>query len=257
MSVFKNYAYYYDLLYQDKDYQAEYEYVSSLLNLHALSPTQVIELGCGSGSHACYFARDNINLYGVDISRQMLELANDKKSKLNKNATQKLNFHHGDVRSIRLNRKVDLVLSLFHVASYQSSDEDVLAYFRTAREHCREQGLFIFDFWYGPAVLKRPPYDREKSVDAGDCSLLRSTQARLDEDNHLVELNINLEIKEKASSKTESVHEEHVMRYFFREEINTLLSNMGLELVNLYGWMKQSSPTDDDWYAIAVARVSR
>lgn len=255
MSVFKNYAYYYDLLYRDKDYRSEYEYVKSLARLNDVSPRQVVELGCGSGSHACFFAEDSIDLDGVDISREMLELANAKRSGLDKRIAPRLNFHHGDVRNCRLNLKGELVLSLFHVASYQCSDDDVRDYFTTAREHCSEHGIFIFDFWHGPAVLKSPPYDRERKIDTVECSVSRSTKALLDKKNNLVKLDINLEATREDTDKIESINEKHVMRYFFAQELTTLLSEAGLELLNLYGWMKQTPPTDDDWYAIAVARI--
>ena len=49
--VFRDYARYYDLLYQDKDYQAESDYVMNLLNTHQPETKKILEFGSGSGIH--------------------------------------------------------------------------------------------------------------------------------------------------------------------------------------------------------------
>ena len=46
--------------------------------------------------------------------------------------------------------KVDAVVSLFHVVSYQTTNGRVLDMFRNARDHLEPGGLFLFDVWYGP-----------------------------------------------------------------------------------------------------------
>ena len=51
-SVFSSYARYYDLLYRDKDYAAEAEYVASLIRKFHPAARSIIELGSGTGIHA-------------------------------------------------------------------------------------------------------------------------------------------------------------------------------------------------------------
>ena len=63
----------------------------------------------------------------------------------------------GDIREIRLNKRFDTVIALFHVISYQTTNEDVTAAFETARQHLNSGGIFIFDISYGPAVLTERP----------------------------------------------------------------------------------------------------
>ena len=68
-----------------------------------------------------------------------------------------LTFTTGDIRDIRLNQRFDVVIALFHVISYQTTNDDVTAAFQTARQHLNPGGIFIFDVWYGPAVLTERP----------------------------------------------------------------------------------------------------
>jgi ubiquinone/menaquinone biosynthesis C-methylase UbiE len=74
MSVFNLYAAYYDLLYPDKDYSAETEYVADLITEAAPAQT-VLDLGCGTGAHAFHFARRGFTVHGVDLSAEMIERA--------------------------------------------------------------------------------------------------------------------------------------------------------------------------------------
>lgn len=50
--VFADYARYYDLLYRDKDYKAEAEYVARLIRKFHPATQNILELGSGTGIHA-------------------------------------------------------------------------------------------------------------------------------------------------------------------------------------------------------------
>ena len=52
--VFDGYSRYYDLLYKDKNYKSESEYISSLIKTHSPNAKKVLELGSGTGIHAEY-----------------------------------------------------------------------------------------------------------------------------------------------------------------------------------------------------------
>ena len=126
MSVFGKYSRYYDLLYRDKDYAAEAEFVRGMLQKHRPDAHSLLDLGCGTGRHAALLARAGYTVTGVDRSQEMLEVARSQ------DALPGLDFVRGDLRGIRLGRKFDVVLSLFHVMSYQTSNADLDATFATA-----------------------------------------------------------------------------------------------------------------------------
>jgi SAM-dependent methyltransferase len=157
VDVFGNYARYYDLLYRDKDYLGETQFIQNLIQAHAPKAKSILELGCGTGIHASLLAQQNFQIYGVDISHEMLQKASDRFSKLPAEVSSRLNFAHGDIRQLRLNHTFDVILSLFHVISYQTSNDDLMAAFKTVKQHLKPGGIFIFDIWYGPAVLSDRP----------------------------------------------------------------------------------------------------
>src|SRR5262249_22801941 len=75
MTVFVLYSRYYVLLYRDKDYGAESDYLRSVLALHAPGARQLLDLGCGTGSHALALAARGFDVVGVDISEGMIARA--------------------------------------------------------------------------------------------------------------------------------------------------------------------------------------
>ena len=70
-------------------------------------------------------------------------------------ATPGPSFERGDIRFIRLADKFDAATALFHVISYQTTNEDLLAAFHTARAHLGEKGLFIFETEEAPKARGR------------------------------------------------------------------------------------------------------
>ncbi|MBI2966754.1 MAG: hypothetical protein HYY40_02940 [Bacteroidetes bacterium] len=68
MNPFSNYALYYDLLYSDKDYNAESIYIDGLLKKYAPAAKNLLSLGCGTGKHEVILARNGFSVTGIDRS---------------------------------------------------------------------------------------------------------------------------------------------------------------------------------------------
>ena len=67
--VFDAYAQYYDLLYCDKDYSAEAEYVALLIRRYAPEARRILELGCGTGETSVALARSGAGGRSVSCGR--------------------------------------------------------------------------------------------------------------------------------------------------------------------------------------------
>src|SRR6202021_2412457 len=86
---------------------------------------------------------------------------------------RRLTFSSGDIRNYRAGKRFDVVAALFHVMSYQTSNEDLLAAMVTAKEHLTPEGIFIFDYWYAPAVLTQQPSIRVKRMESDRLEVTR------------------------------------------------------------------------------------
>src|SRR5665213_503516 len=111
--IFDQYARYYDLLYRDKDYATEAQFVSQRLEAGSGMGLGLLELGCGTGRHTVEFARLNWTVEGVDLSREMILCAQERARSQAAEISAQINFRPGDVRYVRTGGKYRAVISLF------------------------------------------------------------------------------------------------------------------------------------------------
>jgi len=256
MSVFDAYAAYYDLLYQEKDYAGEAAYVHSLLQHHALGVRDVLELGCGTGAHAEHLARMDYNVHGVDLSEAMLARAGERRAAMPSGVANLLSFGLGDVRTVRTGNTYDAVISLFHVVSYQAKNSDLQAMFATAREHLRPGGLFIFDVWYGPAVLTDQPAVRVKELENDVVKITRVAQPTMYFQRNLVDVHYRIIACEKNTGCYSETEETHRMRYLFSPEIELLAKQAGFDVVEAQEWMTGKKPGVDTWGVCFICQIT-
>ncbi len=263
MSIFGAYSQYYDLLYQDKDYAAEAAYVRALIERYHPSARSVLDLGCGTGRHVLLLAEGGYRMTGIDSSRDMLGAANARLALACAASPTRLassgaapTFLHGDVRTVRVGQKFDVVLSLFHVMSYQTSNDDLKAALTTIKEHLLPGGVLIFDCWHGPTVLTEHATARTRHLENERIAVVRSAEPVLRPNQNCVDVNYRLLITDKRSGHVEQLRETHVMRYLFSPEVELLLEGAGLELKDSAEFMTDRPLGLDTWNAVFVATTS-
>ena len=251
MKVFDGYAKYYDLLYKEKDYRAEADYIIKFIKEYMPDAKNILDLGCGTGKHDLVFAENNFQVTGVEMSKKMTDRANY--NILTKNdGNKRIEFINGDIRNIKLNKNFDIVTSLFHVINYQTSNEDLRATFRTVKEHLGSNGKFIFAFWYGPAVLSDRPESRVRRLADGVCVIERFSEPAININENYVDVNFKISIFEKKISSFHEISETHRMRYLFLPEINLLLNENDMKIEYCEEWMSGNRLSDKSWYGLAV-----
>lgn len=253
MTVFRDYAKYYDLLYRDKDYATEASFVLGTLSGLGCAPATLLDLGSGTGRHAMAMARQGVTVTGVDRSEIMLSMARSAKATDLPSGVAAPEFHLGDARNVRFGRTFDAVTALFHVMSYQATEDDALAAFATAREHLRPGGVFLFDFWYGPGVLTDRPTERTRNLEDEDVLVRRHALPVLHVNDNIVDVNYTITIRRKASGEESTLCETHRMRYWFLPELRHLLKNEGFTILATGAWMKDRRPEADTWNAHVAA----
>lgn len=254
MKVFGNYARYYDLIYTDKDYTAESRYIHELLQVHAPHAKTVLDLGCGTGRHDVLLTEQGYHVHGVDMSEQMLTEAERRRSELNPCISELLSFSYGDVRNVRLEQEFDAVVSLFHVMSYQTSNEDLLSAFQTAASHLKSGGVFLFDCWYGPAVLTDRPEVRVKRLEDEVIEVVRIAEPEMHANENIVNVNYQILIRDKASEAVKVLRETHRMRYLFKPEVELLLKNSGFKMEGCCEFLTDREPGFNTWSVCFIGR---
>lgn len=254
MSVFGDYANYYDLFYWDKDYVGESEYIIGLIKERNPSARTILDLGCGTGRHDIVFAQKGYSVLGVDRSEEMLSRAIERSADCDSSHGQ-LDFKRADICEFETDMKFDFVVSLFHVMSYLTSNEELVAAMRTANRHLNPGGLFIFDFWYGPGVLTTPPETRVKRFEDDEFDVIRSSEPVVLYNENVVEVHYHLLVREKGSLETREIKEAHRMRYLFTPELELMLGKAGFEPLGLFEFLTTREANQNTWNACMVARA--
>src|SRR2546426_846978 len=75
----QNYSEYYDVLYSDKDYESECNYIETLFRQFSSGKVRrVLDIACGTGGHAIPLAKRGYTVFASDLSNGMLAQARKK-----------------------------------------------------------------------------------------------------------------------------------------------------------------------------------
>lgn len=135
-----------DRLYNDPDlaqfYDIENGWAEDLDYCRALAAgrSSVLDLGCGTGVFASSVAeQEGCTVVGVDPAAAMLDIA------AGRPGGERVRWVQGDARTIRLDRRFDLVVLTGHAFQVFLTDHDRAAVLRTIAHHLAPGGRFIFD----------------------------------------------------------------------------------------------------------------
>lgn len=249
MSVFcETYAKYYNLLYKDKNYQEEVNYIHSLIQRFASTQIKtVLDIGCGTGMHAAFMSQLGYHVTGVDLSCEMIKKA------LSQNIPNTV-FCEGNAVDFNLSKQFDAVTALFHVLSYQTTNDHLQKVITNVVNHLSAEGLFLFDFWYAPAVLTERPSVRVKRLEDKDIKVTRIAEPVLKINENKVDVNYELLIENKHNQQLTAITECHPMRYFSLPEIEILLAGVGMKLLYAQEWLTGREPSDKTWGVCCVGK---
>jgi hypothetical protein len=138
---------------------------------------------------------------------------------------------------------------------YLTENKQLEQVFSNIRKLLKIGGIFLFDGWYGPAVLSQRPESRVHSYDVNENHhVLRLVTPELDSLHQVVNIHYRvLEIKEDQVLNDTS--ETHQMRYFFPMETRYFIEKAGFYNVGLYPFGDlERDLTLNDWNMLVAAR---
>ncbi len=236
---------YYNLFYEDKDYEQEAKYIHNKLQKYKLNSNSILELGCGTGKHAINLEKYGYKILGIEKSESMLE----KTIK-----TKNIEFQQGDIRKIKLDKKFDSVIALFHVISYQVSNESLLAVFNTAFNNLKNEGIFLFDFWFAPAVIHQKPMVRTKTISSKNNTIWRIAEPEIFIEKNQINVKYTYHDFNNSTKRFKITQEIHKMRYFSIPEIELIANSTGFKIINIEEFLTGFKPSFNTWAISIILR---
>ena len=141
MNAYKALAVSYDRLTNDVDYEATVAFYRQILAAEGLHPRTAVDLACGTGSVTAILARMGIHTTGVDMSEEMLTMAQQKTMDL----MPRPFFSCQRLERLTLPRAVDLAVCALDSLDYITEPKNCREAIRRVYRAINHVGFFLLD----------------------------------------------------------------------------------------------------------------
>lgn len=222
-------------------------------DLAVLQEGPILDVACGTGRFTIPLAERGFDITGLDITPEMLKLAKQK-AELN---NVSVNWVHADARKFELSRKYRFIFTTGNSFQHFLDRASVDGLLGSVYRHLDEDGVFTFET-RNPTISILTA-DEEVEKDAGSwtdsygyqCS---STYRRSYDHKSQLEHYIFTNRRWQEVSKVVETIEPFVLRYFFPQELESLLFYYGFELVEMYGDFDKSPFQADSPLMVCICR---
>jgi SAM-dependent methyltransferase len=209
----------YELLYasRGKDYQWEAAHVVARIRRHRPEARSILDVGCGTGAHLAAFAGLGFEVEGVELSEAMLAQC--------RRTVPSVPVHAGDMRTFRLDRRFDAVVSLFGAIGYMTTLDQVRAALATMRDHLVGGGVLVVEPWFEPDDWHDGAVFGE-GTEEGDLAVARVSRSWREGDVSVIEMRYAL----AKPDRTWSFEEVHRMGLFTTKQQLEVYRDAGFEV---------------------------
>ncbi len=237
------FAEFYDLLHSDT------HDIQSIIQLAQKYGGEILELGFGTGRIAIPLAKAGFSVTGIELSSDMIHIAEQKLSKENDHIRDRCKIIQTDATDFTINTSFGLIIASCNFLNHFITSYSIRSLFRCVKNHLSENGVFLIDQSM-PNVPSMVESDKKEEIfdfsypDAKRKIIDRFT-ASYDFVNQLEYDDIVLEeyLDEKL---TKIVHCKETLTYYFPRELKTLLEFEGLTVFHEQGSLSKNVPLDQN-----------
>lgn len=207
-------AKYYDVVYLYVDYHRHADAIFSLIRKYKQNDNpNLLDMACGTGSHAKLLSPKGFAVTGVDVSEKMLAVARKK--------NPGIFFVSGDMRTFIPTEKFGVVLCFHNAILYNQDQSQMRATLSNFFSALEPGGVVVFDAVDKRigATLKRGEYRYEGQ----GLNLSFKPQWAYNEKTNRLDLSIDFDVNGKT------FHDHHEMGAFTFDELKKLLEQTGFE----------------------------
>lgn len=235
MSSYGVFAPIYDRLTENVEYEARAKYIVDILDSNAVKGGHIVDLACGTGSITEWLIKLGFNVTGVDMSADMLTIAQNKLSGYEGRYSLVLS----DIKDFEPVSKADAVVCCLDSINHLTSKKDVQSTFNLVKSYLKYDGLFVFDV--------NTLYKHQKVL-ADNTFVFEDDDFYLVWDNEAIDdrtVRILLDIFIFNGSSYDRFSEEFTEIAYTTDELVNMLKEAGFESVDIYDDMSKKHPVDN------------
>ncbi|MEW9123924.1 MAG: class I SAM-dependent methyltransferase [Thermotaleaceae bacterium] len=236
MESYSGFAYVYDRLMEDVDYNSWTDYIEKIFYRYGKEPKNIVDLACGTGNITNSLAKRGYNLIGVDISESMLMIAQEKAMDM----SVEVIYLNQDMRRLELPTELDAILCICDGINYITNDKDLKEIFASVYRYLKSEGLFIFDI---SSYYKLSHILGHNTFAENYEEVSYIWENYFDEEKNVCDFDLTLFIKDGKGYRK---HEEnHCQRAYGEEEILSLLKTASFSKIEAFEAFSFNGPQDN------------
>ncbi|WP_064092424.1 class I SAM-dependent DNA methyltransferase [Rossellomorea aquimaris] len=234
---YERFAYIYDYLMQDVPYERWLDYVNKQVQACSIPVRDVLDIACGTGELSIRLAKNGYTVTGVDLSEDMLMIAQEKSLEEN----VKLSLFQQDMCKLDSLGEYDLITIFCDSLNYLKDEQDVENTFKGVYHHLKWDGLFLFDVH---SIFKMTQIFINQTFTHTDESVSYIWDCFPGESPNSVEHELTFFVLDEETNLYERVEELHRQRTYPILMMKNMLSNAGFEVLSVSADFSEDEPTD-------------
>lgn len=214
-----------DLMLEDIDYEKWVEYIEGIFTSLRSMPQTIIDLACGTGNITIPLAQKGYDMVGIDISQDMLTIAEQKARK----GLVKVQWLCQDIKNLQGFGNKDGVICACDGMNYILNNEDLRDIFSRVYHSLKEEGIFTFDM-NSKYKIEEILAEQTFAYSGEDVSYI--WENFYDEQQHIIDFELSFFVKDGGNYKR--FDEIHQQKAYSIEEIINLLKKVGFTYVEYY-----------------------
>ena len=200
--AYGEFAYFYDELNGEANYDALYTYIKKQLDSHGVEKGIVVDLGCGTGDLTLMLTQAGYDMIGVDSSENMLTVLQEKAYELE--LSDRLLLLKQDILNLDLFGTVRAVVSTFDTFNHIGPREQFEKAVAKAAFFMEKDGVFLFDL-NTPYKHEQILADNEFTLETPDA--VCKWQNHYNRDEKWVQIDIDIDYLDTGEEFKESFRE--------------------------------------------------
>lgn len=236
--TYGKFAYLYDELMKDVPYQEWVQFINGQALMYGLKGKKLLDLACGTGELSIKLAEEGYYVTGVDLSADMLAVANEK-------AVQKgfsLFFVEQDMAQLEGLEPFDMIGIFCDSLNYLETEGEVIQTFERVFQHLKPGGLFLFDV-HSIYKINSLFIDQTYAYNGEDVSYI--WQCFEGENPNSVEHELTFFQLDPHTDQYNRFDELHMQRTFSIDQYEKWLSKTGFELLDISADFHNSKPKEE------------
>ncbi len=246
MTGYGDFAYYYDLLTENVDYESRCDYIYNLLADNGVGKGILLDLACGTGTLSLLLAEKGYDVIGVDGSEDMLSVAQEKKYE----SGIDLLFLCQKMEELDLFGTINAAVCTLDSINHVTDEKTLREIFRRVSLFMEDKGIFIFD-------VNTPHKHREilgNNTFVYDMDEVYCVWQNETDDNMLTTVSLDIFEKDEEEDVYYKYSEQFQEKGYELSFFEKLLKENKFELIGIYEEMTTESVKDSTERAVFVAR---